>query len=128
VEIKTAPRSTTRKWYEESALGPLEMLQFQLLQTGSGDVLGEARIWDMDLFGWRWHQPAGGVVDLAVVESHRRQGLGKYLLVQILKYLQDQFFTLAETQAGVSNTAALALCRGLGFQDIDEGRVYRLKQ
>jgi ribosomal protein S18 acetylase RimI-like enzyme len=128
LEVKISPRPSSRKWYEESAIGPLEMLYFQLVQTAGGELLGEARVWDMDLFGWRWHQPAAGIVDLTIAEGHRRQGLGKYLLVQVLRYLQDQFFTLAETQVNAGDAAALALCRGLGFNDVDEGRIYQLQQ
>jgi ribosomal protein S18 acetylase RimI-like enzyme len=127
-EVKIAPRSSSKAWYDECVIGPLEMLHFQLYEQASGSMVAEARVWDMDLFGWRWHQPAAGLIDLSVVESKRRQGLGKFIVLQVLKYLQEQFFTLAETQAPADNAAAVALFRGLGFQDIDEGRVYRLRE
>jgi ribosomal protein S18 acetylase RimI-like enzyme len=127
-EVKIAPRASTRTWYDECVIGPLEMLHFQVHEQASGNIVAEARVWDMDLFGWRWHQPAAGLIDLSVVESRRRQGLGKYIVLQVLKYLQEQFFTLVETHVPAMNSAALGLFHSVGFTDADEGRVYRLKE
>jgi ribosomal protein S18 acetylase RimI-like enzyme len=127
-EVKITPRAGSKTWYDECVIGPLEMLQFQIHEQSTGNAVGEARVWDMDLFGWRWHQPAAGMIDLCVVEPRRRQGLGKYLVVQILKYLQEQFFTLVEVHAPATDTAALGLYHALGFSDVDEGRVYKLNK
>ena len=126
-ELKIAPRASAKVWYDECVIGPLEMLHFQLHEQASGHIVAEAHVWDMDLFGWRWHQPAAGLIDLSVIESRRRQGLGKYIVFQVVKYLQEQFFTLMETQAASTNAAAIGLFRGLNFQEVDEGRVYRLR-
>jgi ribosomal protein S18 acetylase RimI-like enzyme len=108
-------------------VAPLEVLQFQLQDLTAKSVVAQASIWDMDLFGWRWHQPAAGIIDVEVKPNVRRQGLAKFLIVQILRYLQDQFFALVEVQAMRDNTVALNLYKALGFQAIDEGRVFRLK-
>jgi ribosomal protein S18 acetylase RimI-like enzyme len=127
-ELKITPRASAKTWYDECVIGPLEMLHFQLYEQASASVVAEARVWDMDLFGWRWHQPAAGLIDLSVIEPRRRQGLGKYLVLQVVKYLQEQFFTLLETQVPRTHAAALALFRGLSFQEVDEGNVYRLRE
>jgi ribosomal protein S18 acetylase RimI-like enzyme len=55
----------------------------------------------------------------------RQSGLGKLLLSHALRFLQDQFFAVAELQVVASNTAGLGLCRGLGFEEVDTGHVYR---
>ncbi len=126
-EVRILPRPVSERWYDECVIAPLEVLQFQLQEITMKMVVAQASIWDMDLFGWRWHQPAAGIIDVEVHPNARRQGLGKYLMVQILRYLQDQFFALVEVQAMQDNLAAINLYKSLGFQIIDEGRVFRLK-
>jgi ribosomal protein S18 acetylase RimI-like enzyme len=126
-EVRILPRPVTERWYDECVLAPLEVLQFQLQEVTMKMTVAQANVWDMDLFGWRWHQPAAGIIDVEVHPNCRRQGLGKFLLVQIIRYLQDQFFALVEVQAMQNNAAAMNMYKSLGFQKVDEGRVYRLK-
>lgn len=124
-ELRILPRPVSPSWFEEAIYSPLEMLEFQLQDSATGQAVAWAKVWDMDLFGWRWHQPSAGIVDLLVQEDRRRQGLAKFLLVQILRYLQDQFYSLVEAQAPATNTAAVKLLEGIGFKKVDEGLVYR---
>ena len=63
--------------------------------------------------------------DVSVREELRRQGLGKFLLAQILRYLQDQYFGLVEMHAVDTNKTALSLFGKLGFEKIDVGWTYR---
>ena len=51
--------------------------------------------------------------------------MAKFLLTQILRYLHDQFFTLIEIQTPADNTAAIDPLRGLGFEQVDAGHLYR---
>lgn len=124
-EVKVMPRPTCERWYDECIVSPLEVLHFELQETATGLPVASARIWDMDMFAWRWHQPAAGLMDLEVKPEYRRKGLGKYLGQHILKYLTEQYYTLVETQAPATNTAAIKLVKLLGFHQVDEGRVYR---
>ena len=127
-EVAVMSRPVAARWYEECLLSPFEMLQFQLRPVDGGAPVAEARVWDMEMFGWRWHEPTAGIIDVAVAPEHRGQGIGKFFVLQILLYLQDQFFTLTEVQTMERNTAALGLYRALGFYQVDEGRVYRLRE
>jgi ribosomal protein S18 acetylase RimI-like enzyme len=79
----------------------------------------------MDLFSWRWNQPAVGIAELEVVPELRRQGLAKFLLTQMLRYLQEQYFGLAEIQMAEHNHPLINLCTGLGFQQVDTGHLYK---
>ena len=69
--------------------------------------------------------PVVGILDLEVREGLRRQGLAKFVLVHLLRHVQEQFFSLVEVQANERNEAALRLYRGLGFEQVDTGRTYR---
>ncbi len=126
-ELQVLPRPVGRKWFEECLLSPFEMLYFQLQETRTGATAAHAMAWDMDLFGWRWHQPTAGITAVEVRPELRRQGIGKFLLIQVLQYLREQFFTHIEIQAMERNIPAINLYESLGFTKVDEGRVYRLE-
>ncbi len=128
VEVQITPASSNQRWYDACLRSNFEMLLFQLKEIDTGEHVAQATVWDMDMFAWRWHQPSVGIIDVEVRESHRRQGLGKFLITQILAYLQDQYFSLVEIQTMERNLAAMNLYQSLGFQKVDEGRVYRLEE
>jgi ribosomal protein S18 acetylase RimI-like enzyme len=51
--------------------------------------------------------------------------LAKFLLAQLLRYLQEQYFGLTEVQAAEHNQAAINLFQSLGFRPVDAGRSYK---
>jgi len=124
-EWRLAPRTGVGNWWEECVLGPVETVDFRLENKSTGQVVARASAWEMDLFSWRWNHPAIGIVNVEVLPELRRQGLGKFLLTQTLRYLQEQFFGLVEVQSAEQNDAALKLYRSVGFEEVDIGHVYR---
>jgi ribosomal protein S18 acetylase RimI-like enzyme len=123
-EVRVLPRPVSQRWYDECTFAPLEMLHFQLQEIATGAPLAWVRMWDMDAFAWRWHQPAVGLIDLEVKPVHRQKGLGKFLMANVLRYIQEQFYALIEVQTPSGNTPAQTLFQKLGFRQVDEGRVY----
>ncbi len=111
-------------WYEEAVLGPVELYEYRLTDRSSGRTAARVSLWEMETFSQRWNEHAVGVVNLEVEPDLRRQGLGKFLLVQLLRHLHEQFFTLVEAQAPAGAAAAVALLQGLGFGPVDEGYAY----
>jgi ribosomal protein S18 acetylase RimI-like enzyme len=79
----------------------------------------------MEGFSWRWNVPAAGILDLTVAESYRRQGLGRFFLAHIIRYLQEQYFGVCECQIGAGNDSGPGLLHSLGFEPVDRGAVYR---
>jgi ribosomal protein S18 acetylase RimI-like enzyme len=124
-EPQLAPRAGKRSWWRECVLGPLEPLEFCLVDKTTGQVAARSEVWEMTGFRWRWNEPAVGVLGVTVHEGLRRQGLARFLLAQMLRQLQDQYFTIAEVQVAETDEPALRLFRGLGFEPVDRGRVYR---
>jgi GNAT superfamily N-acetyltransferase len=127
-EVRVMPRPITKRWYDECTYAPLEMLHFQIQESATGTPLGHARMWDMDTYLWRWHQASAGIIDIEIRPSHRRLGLGKYLLYQVLRYLEEHQYSLVEVQCSAQNEIAINFYNKLGFRQVDEGRVYRLVQ
>jgi ribosomal protein S18 acetylase RimI-like enzyme len=123
-EMRMAPKSGSGSWWQECVRGPVEMVEFLLVDKTTGDVVARATVWEMDGFSWRWNQPTVGILSVEVREDLRRQGLAKFLFAQLLRYLQEQFFALVEVQVNEANQAALTFCQGLGFQQVDSGRLY----
>jgi ribosomal protein S18 acetylase RimI-like enzyme len=111
--------------YQESVLGPLELHEFRLQDRTNGQIPGRAVLWEMETFAPRWNEHPIGVVDLVVEPAQRRQGLAKFLFAQLLRHLQEQYFSLVEVQVLEDNTPAQNLFRGLGFSQVDMGRLYQ---
>ena len=124
-EMRIMPRMAIGSWWQECVLGLVEPVEFRLEEKATNKPVARALAWEMEGFSWRWNQPTVGLMDLRVNEGQRRQGLAKFLMAQVLRYLQDQFFGLVEVQSQEGNQAALSLFRQLGFQEVDVGRIYR---
>ena len=124
-DVRILPRIAVGSWWQECVLGLVEPVEFRLEEKASGKPVARATAWEMESFSCTWNQPAVGILDVSVRDEFRRQGLAKFLLAQLLRYLQDQYFGLAEVQALESNQPATSLFRSVGFEQVDVGRTYR---
>lgn len=124
-EVRIVAKTGVETWWQECVQGPVETVEFLLEDKNTAEVVARTVVWEMDGFSWRWNQPCVGILAVRVREDLRRQGLAKFLLAQLLRYLQEQFFGLAEVQALDSNQAAISLYLSLGFQQVDTGVQYR---
>lgn len=124
-EIFFALQTGIVSWWQECVLGPLELLEFRVKERTTAQTVARATVWEMEGFTRRRNEASIGIVDLEVREDLRRQGLAKFLLTYLLLNIQEQYFTLAETQVPERNQTAIKLYQGLGFEKVDEGRIYR---
>jgi ribosomal protein S18 acetylase RimI-like enzyme len=124
-ELRVEPRKRVGRWYQEAALGLIEPFDFRLEEKPSGQVSAELSVWEMEGFSWRWNQPSVGLFEIAVRPDLRRQGLARFLLAQLMRYLQDQFFGILEAHVPQGNEPAANLLRGMGFEPVDTGRNYQ---
>jgi ribosomal protein S18 acetylase RimI-like enzyme len=118
------PQARLGSWFRECVLGPLEPSEFRLDDKATGQTAARAMFWEMTDYGWRWGAPPAGVVDVQVRNDLRRQGLGKFLLAQLLRHLQEQYFAVAEVQVPEEEETAATLFRSLGFVQVDVGVSY----
>lgn len=124
-EVRVAPRAGVTSWYEECALGPIELSDFRLEERGTGVVQASIAVWEMDAVGYRSKGPSAGIVNMQVAEPLRRKGLAKFLLYQMLRYLQDQYFQSVEVHLDPEYAPAMRLAQLLGFAPVDEAFGYR---
>jgi ribosomal protein S18 acetylase RimI-like enzyme len=127
-EVQVLPRSKVGTWWQESMLGQLEQFEFRLDDRSNGQPAARVLYWEMEGYGWRWNSPAAGVMDVQVRGDLRQQGVGKYLFTQLLRYLQEQYFGVAEVQVIDDSDAALRMFRSLGFNQVDVGYLYKKQQ
>ncbi len=112
-------------WWEACTVGQTERTRFDLVPRSGGPAVGHATFWSMEPLSSCWGVHAMGLSELDIDESLRRQGLATFLVGEALRQVQTHGVTLVEVQAMQHNTAALGLYRKTGFQQVDEGVVFR---
>lgn len=123
-DIQLIRTASAGSWWSECVWGVLEPVEFRAYDKLTGMPCARAVVWELEGFNWRWNTPAAGILDVQVRPDLRKQGMAKLLLFQILRFLQDQFFGIAELQVRTADPAAVGLCKSLGFEPVDEGVVY----
>src|SRR5262249_54684369 len=124
-EVRLWAGTALGSWWKECELGLVEPVEFRLEDKLTGLPAARALVWEMEGYSWRWNYPAAGVLDVQVRPDLRRQGLARFLLSQLLRYLQDQYFGIVEVQTDDRHQAAVRLYRGRGVEQVDGGRTYR---
>ncbi len=128
LELREDPRARLGSWWRECVFGLIEPLEFYLYDRSSGARAGQALAWEMEGFSCVWNQPAVGLNGIEVRPESRRQGMGKFLVAQVLRRIQDQFYELVEAQAHADDAASVGLLRSLGFTQVDSGRLYERQE
>lgn len=124
-DVRIVPRIPVTSWWQECMLGLVEPVEFRLEEKQTGKLAARALAWEMESFSWTWNVPSVGLFEMNVRDDMRRQGLGKFLLAQVLRYLQDQYFGLAEIHTPEANQPLTNLYRSCGFEQADAGRLYK---
>jgi ribosomal protein S18 acetylase RimI-like enzyme len=127
-ELREDPRLHLGSWWRECVFGLVEPLEFHLLDRPSGARVARALVWEMEGFSCLWNQPSVGVNGIEVVPELRRQGVGKFLVAQVLRRIQEQYYELAEAQAPEGDAASVGLLLSLGFTQVDAGRQYERQE
>jgi len=115
----------TTNWWDACTIGQTECTRFDLTSLGGGPPAGMAVFWDMEPIASSWGVHAAGLYQLEVEESARRQGLATHLVGEALRQLHSHGVTLIEVQAMQHFSAAIGLYKKLGFQEVDQGVVFR---
>ncbi|HWA99595.1 MAG TPA: GNAT family N-acetyltransferase [Pirellulales bacterium] len=114
-----------QSWWDACVFGPLDRTRFELRANQGNALLASAAIWSMQPLASSWGVRAAGLIDVDVPEEHRRQGMATHLLAEIFRQLAASGITMVEVQTMQANTPARELYKKLGFQQIDQGSVFR---
>jgi ribosomal protein S18 acetylase RimI-like enzyme len=124
-DIQMVRPTVSQNWWEECQWGTLEPTEFRVIDKMTGTPAGRLVNWDLEGFSASWNRPATGIFDVEIRAHVRRQGLAKFLLANVLKLLQEQFYAVAELQVWGDDPAGIGICKALGFEQVDAGYRYR---
>ncbi len=127
-ELVLAENEPLPTWWWATRFGRLDTLRFQLITKDDKTPLAAVTILGLDLFYPRWRERVIGLIDLTVPEEHRRQGYGQALLLEIAKRLREELVDRLEAHISLSNEPAQEVFKSAGFNQVDQGTVYRKKQ
>lgn len=112
-------------WWDDLAIGEFRPTLHRLLDRSDETELARALSWDMAWFGRSDSRSRLGLYGVEVHPDHRRQGLARFLIAEVLKLAREEYTSVACVQTGATNTPALGLYQALGFQPIETATVYR---
>ncbi len=112
-------------WWQQCVMSWVEPREFRLVERRTNIPVARCLVWEMEGYNSRWNAVPVGILDVQVRPDRQGHGVGKFLIAQTLKTLQEEFVGLVETQVPERNAAAVSLFRSLGFQTVDVGRTYR---
>lgn len=113
-------------WWENIALSDLRLTHVRLDSRTDGAAIARARTWDMSWFSRADRTARLGVFGVEVDPRHRRQGYGRFLVAEILRFARERRFDRAEVQTLADNEPALALYQSIGFEPVEQSTVFRL--
>lgn len=113
------------RWWDALAIGDTYAIRFRL-DDPQGRPVARATTWDMAGFERIDGRLRAGLIDVDVSTEHRRQGLGRYLIREIIRHHAGRGIHSLAVQTGESNEPALSLYRSLGFEPVEEATLYRL--
>lgn len=118
------PAPVISSWWQECVMGCFEPVEFRLMDKLSGIPAARVLAWEMSS-GRQAGMLAAGILDIQVRPEVRRQGLAKFLLNQMIRYVMEQNFKLMEVHVPEANAPARGLFNLLGFSQVDTGATYR---
>jgi GNAT superfamily N-acetyltransferase len=123
-DVQLVPQAELKSWWQDCVMGQIEPVEFRLTDKLSG--IPEARVLAWEPSSLRQPSPpSAGLLDIQVQADLRRQGLARFLLSQLFRYIQEQYFTLVMMQVPELNHPVVALAKSLGFEQVDTGRSFR---
>ncbi len=125
--VRARPPRALDGYWKECVIGCLEPLELTLEDKDTGATAARALVWEMEGFGSRWNRPSIGIMGFEVDAKIRRLGVGKFLLFQLLRQVQEQFFELAEVHLREDNQPAIQFLKSLAFEHVDTGLVFQRK-
>lgn len=127
-QVRARSPRTLHGYWKECVLGFLDPLELQLEDKQTNSMAAVSLVWEMDLFGQRWNRPAIGIMGFEVEPKLRRLGIGKFLLSQLLRQVQEQYFEIAEVHLREDNQPAIQFLKSLAFEHIDTGQVFMRRE
>ncbi|MCI0638739.1 MAG: GNAT family N-acetyltransferase [Gemmataceae bacterium] len=123
-QVHIRPPRAFDDYWQECVLGFLEPVEVALVDRQKEKTAARTWHWEMEGFSRRWNRPAVGILGFEVAPEWRRQGVGKFLLSNVLRQVQEQFFEIVEVHLQDNNQHAIQFVKSLAFEHVDTGQVF----
>ncbi|MCE9605430.1 MAG: GNAT family N-acetyltransferase [Planctomycetia bacterium] len=124
--IRTINDPAPASWWQAGAQGDFAQLRFELdLKQPALQAVATVTFWMMETISAAWGVHAAGLIELQTKPEFQRQGMAMFLLGEAFQQLRNYGVSLVETQTMVHNAPALGLYKKLGFNEVDQGAVFR---
>lgn len=123
VEVDAVPHQGD--WWDACVSPPHEPTRFEILPKRGGSPCGSVRFWVIEPFSNTWGKLCVGLTKLHINEDQRGKGMATYLNSEALRHLQLNGVQLVEAQTMLHNKAALDVYARLGFEEVDQGVIFR---
>lgn len=123
--VEVTADAPTQTWWEACTLGAFDLTRFDLVPRGGGSAVATAIFRSMEPSGTTAVGRAAGLIRLAVDPAYRRRGLAVFLLSEAFRQFLRQGIAHVEAQAPQSDAVALQVLKKLGFQQVEQGGVWR---
>ena len=115
----------TRSRWEACTAGDFDWTRFELVPRGEKHAIAYALVRAVE-----WCDPSrpgrtAGLAEIHVDPACRRQGLATHLISESFRVLSGQGVAFVDAQAPQTQMPVVELYRKLGFQQVDQGIVYR---
>jgi ribosomal protein S18 acetylase RimI-like enzyme len=114
-----------RSWWDACTTGNFQLTRYEIVSQHGGPSLAHALVRNIELTAGLVGGQSVGLMELYVDARHRRQGLVTFLLTEVFHQLSRQGIVSVEVQTMQHNTAGVGLYRKLGFQEVNQGIVFR---
>lgn len=123
--VEVVNDAPTRDWWEACTIGGFELTRFELVPRNGGRPIASADFRSIEASGTTSLGRAAGLVNISVDPAYHRRGLAMFLLAEAFRQFLRQGIMHVEVQAPQSNTAALGVFKKLGFQQVEQGGVWK---
>jgi GNAT superfamily N-acetyltransferase len=124
-ELRFLPTASVGSWWQDCVLGLVEPVEFRLEDRRSGQAAARIVVWEMDGFNRRWNYLSAGIYEFFVRSDLRRQGVGRFVVGQMMSLIREQEFGIVEVHVDEDNLGVAAFFRGLGFEPVDQARTFQ---
>jgi len=123
--VHVASDSPSRNWWEACTMGNFDLTRFELCPRLGGAPVAHALVRNMEPTTAFGTGRSAGLAEVEVDPRYRRRGLVTFLLTEVFHHISREGVVKVEVQTMKNNLAAVSLYRRLGFQQVDQGIVYR---
>jgi ribosomal protein S18 acetylase RimI-like enzyme len=112
-------------WKDAMTFEPFARSRYRLMPRAGGAPQATLDLWNMETMLGVLGAHTVGIFDVIVLAEHQRKGLAQFLVGEALRQAHSEGAALAEVHVDEANRAAVALFRGLGFEEVDHAIAYR---